>query len=84
MQYELVVDVERTITEQYNVTVSAEDEEEALDLAHEYFSEYPNSTFSMDRLLKTREATENREVRCIEFKKVGLVQDGVFSDNDSA
>ncbi len=77
MQYEISVDAQRTVHERWRVTVDAENEEEAKDIAWEVISE-PETDLVVERCLRERVATIDVEV--LNAESEGLVQDGVFED----
>ena len=79
-QFDLIVEIDRSVHEQYKVTVTAEDEEEAQDLVYDHFVEFPNADFVLYSRIRTREATHSVEISSIEFERTEA--EAVFGDND--
>lgn len=83
MKYDLMVTVDRLVTENYKVTVTADSPEEAEDLAFEYFSEYPNGELTPDSNLKVSEETNHVSIVNIEFVEEENTASKVFNDDDN-
>ena len=52
MKYELVGIIDRNVEESFEAVIEAPSPEEAQDILYEILSEYPNSEFVADQLLK--------------------------------
>lgn len=79
--YDMIVTVNRSVIERYKIKVSADDPEEAQDIAYDYFSAYPDGTVPPDSCLKIMDDTFSCSVEAIEFVETETPE--VFND-DSA
>lgn len=60
--YNIAVDVQRTVLETYECEISAGSLEEAMDVAYEHFSTFPNSELALHTRRRTDEDTLSTEI----------------------
>jgi hypothetical protein len=83
MEYKIVGILERNAVDTFNLTIEAEDPEEAQDVAYEVLSNYPNSEIPVKKLLRVHTAPERPTSIVIEFQRDELeTAEEVFSDGD--
>ena len=81
MIYKLIGKIDRVVTSTFEAHVKASSAEEAQDVLYEVLSDYPNSEFSCQRLLKTEEECGGIAGISIEFDDLEDVEHE-FDDED--
>lgn len=77
MIYNLVTDIQRTVIEEYVISVEASSLEEALDITYEHFSSFPNSDLDLKTRRRAKEETVTSNVLFIDHEhSVGSANDG--------
>lgn len=78
MLYKIVAVTERVVVDTFNLEIEADDPEEAQDIAYEVMSSFPNSTLSVNRLLRVHTEPERTTSIAIEFQRDELEEEGEF------
>ena len=79
--FSLVVDVDRSVHEQYKVTITAGDKDEAQDLVYDWFMDFPDSDFVLDSVIRIKQDTHSIEIENMDFEKSGI--ELVFQDGEN-
>ena len=76
--YTVTVEIQRTVVEKYECELEADGLEEALDVAYEHFSTFPNSDIDLISRRRISEDTVDVNVICAEFERetIGENDDG--------
>ena len=82
--YTIMVEVQRLVTEVWELGIEAEDPTEALDLAYEHMSEFPDSELEVKTRRRVEEVTKDCTVMDVEHKReeANDVGERVFSEED--
>jgi hypothetical protein len=85
--FKLVGVIERNVVDTYNIELTAEDAEEAQDLAYEVLSNLPYTDLVVEKLLRVNTQPERAHSIALEFQREELNEDQetaeeVFFDGD--
>lgn len=80
-QFEMIVNLDRNVAETYQITVEANDPEEAQDIAYNFFVDFPDGTIPVKTMVRTRQATTSSEIVDLTFMREDDVADKVFNDD---